>query len=559
MKVYPIYFLILFWCCKTGGNSILASEDIAINVLDFGALPGDKIDDSEAIQAAIDFAIKSRKSSWVYCPPGIYHLSKGLVIANQQKSGEFKFVTLRIGGAIPVYSENQTVGSVAVFKIKNPTFGIALQSARNCTIENLVFLGCSKLENSPEAILARSAKNLKKEKSIRTNRYSPSCALVIDPFAYTIQKENQYPGFSDFYTNRKRSGSSMVLIRGCTFDGHYIALANNPSAYIQNGDNIRIENSHAKRIHTFWSAGQTQSRTNSIDNVYCTGVHTFISGRQIGGVRGTPPTIRNVSIAGFCKQLLNLKTGFSGFSAYQSNFESLWSLGVSNTTWTSFNQCHIKFFKPTREISVPQYHFRSNSILSFNDCDIIYFSNCKLQIPFVFKSMRVNITGGNIEGGLVFADQFTNRGGEQLHNVSFRNVRHKCFGSVLSDTYTGVIPNKMNGKFVPGNVTVVTASNKVYKQSRNTYKLENRGKFQIKEGDKGTIYLVGEGVAKLNINDNLIVAKNFTLKKVKPALGFVQGKDSEKVFLVGCPKEVIGHTVLVSKCSLYKISKVDLE
>ena len=46
---------------------------------------------------------------------------------------------------------------------------------------------------------------------------------------------------------------------------------------------------------------------------------------------------------------------------------------------------------------------------------------------------------------------------------------------------------------------------------------------------------------------------------MKPALGFVKGKASEKVFLVGCPKEVIGHTVLVSKCSLYKISKVDLE
>ena len=160
-KLFLTLFVLTFISCSNKTANLFFLGQV-LNIKDFGAISNDKIDDSKAIQAAIDFAIKSRKSSWVYCPTGIYDLSKGLVIANQQKSGEFKFVTLRIGGAIPVYSENQTVGSVAVFKIKNPTFGIALQSARNCTIENLVFLGCSKLENSPEAILARSAKNLKK-------------------------------------------------------------------------------------------------------------------------------------------------------------------------------------------------------------------------------------------------------------------------------------------------------------------------------------------------------------------------------------------------------------
>ena len=175
----------------------------------------------------------------------------------RKKSGEFAFVTLRIGGPIPVYSENQNTGSVAVFKLQKPTFGVALQSARNCTIENLVFLGASKLKNSPEAIMARPEKSLESEESIRFNRYSPSNAIVIDPFAFNIQRENQYLGFSKYYRNKSRGGSSMVLIRGCTFDRHYIALANNPSARVQNGDNIRIENSHAKRIHTFWSAGQT--------------------------------------------------------------------------------------------------------------------------------------------------------------------------------------------------------------------------------------------------------------------------------------------------------------
>ena len=68
---------------KVAVESLVESE--VINIQDFGAIPNDKKDDSEAIQAAINEAIQSKKSSWVYCPPGVYDLDKGVVIANQKK------------------------------------------------------------------------------------------------------------------------------------------------------------------------------------------------------------------------------------------------------------------------------------------------------------------------------------------------------------------------------------------------------------------------------------------------------------------------------------------
>ena len=113
-RYFKIFLIIsLLPNCVSTKNGL--DNQFMVNVLEFGAKPNDNQDDSEAIQKAIDFAIKSNKSSRVFCPPGVYILDRGLVIARSQGNGEYGFVTLTIGGSVATYAKDQNIGKVAVF------------------------------------------------------------------------------------------------------------------------------------------------------------------------------------------------------------------------------------------------------------------------------------------------------------------------------------------------------------------------------------------------------------------------------------------------------------
>jgi hypothetical protein len=147
----------------------------------------------------------------------------------------------------------------------------------------------------------------------------------------------------------------VFTIRGCSFHNYYIAIANNPSNGVANGDNIKVEDSYVESCHTFWSAGQTQSRNNSISNVYALFINTFVSGNVIGQQQGTPPNIRNVNIAGFCRTVFNIKTAFSGLGVDQCYFENIWSLGIVLANTVHFSQCQFQFALPSEKYFGPPF------------------------------------------------------------------------------------------------------------------------------------------------------------------------------------------------------------
>lgn len=515
-----------------------------VSVLDFGAIPNDGKDDSQAIQNAINEAIISDKSSMVYCPPGTYDLYKGVVVAHQIKSGDFTFVTMVLSGHIPAYSSNPKIGSTTTFKLHNPEFGVAFQLARNCVVRNIVFEGCARFSGKPEDIIDRKLNE--SSQHIKTNRFSPSCAVVIDPFHTTVPEKDRYANHTALYKNKARGGSSMLLIQGCSFFNHYIAIANNTSAAVANGDNIRAEQCHANNVHTFWSTGQTQCRANSIDNVYAIGIHTFVSGSQIGSQGGTPPSLRNINIAGFCRSLVDLNTGFSGFSAYQSYFESIWSLGVANVNFVSFNQCHIKFYHPSDKVGTPPVHLKSNVNVSFNDCDIAYFSNCKERIPFIFDARHITLNGGQIEGGIVTTGGVSNAGGDQVHKVTYNDVLVKCKSTMISQHYSGRIRSSLYGQYYVGGATIDTYDGKSYKISGDTYLVEYTEKAKLKPINESEAYFISADSRSYKTQDNLFSSTpvkcalpNGQNLSVRPALGYISRINKDSVFVKGVNRNVV--------------------
>lgn len=556
--VYVFLLLNGFSCNKKALNT-LNTQDIlfenVVNVKDFGAFPNDGKDDSDAIQNAIDFAIESNKSSRVFCPPGVYILDKGLVVARVRQNGEYDFVTLTIGGEIATYSSDQNIGKVVVFKMKRPTFGIALQLARNCVVENIVFEGSALYSTEIKNIVDWNIEDWGQKSNAETNRYSPSCAIVIDPFHKNVPNKDQYKDHFNKYSNKSSGGSSMILIKGCSFFHHYIAIANNPSSNNQNGENIRAENCHASTCHTFWSSGQTQSRGNSIENVYALFLHTFVSGTEIGNQMGTPPTIQNANVAGFCKQIISMNTGFSGFAVSQSYFESLWSIGFCNANFVSFIQAQLKFHLPNKQMSTPLKHLESNAVVTFQDCDISYFSNCKYKIPFMFESANLNLIGGQVEGGLILPGFLSNAGGERVHRIHYKNVKMKCYNSVISQEYSGIIPSNMANNYVIGGARVRTNRNEEYITPGSTYQLERTESKVVILMQNYQIYFETKNPAQYQIGDNLITETSIEVeqgKNFRPTLGYITRIDGTKVILEGCPYEVINKEVTVNKIGFHR-------
>lgn len=559
------FYILIVLSCSTKSVTNRFDKDIlsnhSVNIIDFGAIPNDNIDDSYSIQKAINFAINTNKSSYVYCPPGTYILDKGLVIANKNNSGEYSFVTLTIGGTTATYAGDQNIGKTVVFKLKQPTFGLALQSARNCIIENIVFEGCSSFSTNPVEILNQKNINLESRFKVVTNSFSPSCAIVIDPFHKNVPSIDQYLGFNENYSNKSTGGSSMVLVRGCSFFQHYIAIANNPSANVLNGDNVRAENCHVSTCHTFWSAGQTQSRSNSIDNVYALFLHTLVSGTKIGSKNGTPPSVSNVNLAGFCKEVFDIHTGFSGLNVYRSYFESIWSLGLSRGLSTSFDQCQFSFAVPNKDFFMPPFHLYTTNSTSFRDCNIQYFNNCNTPMPFLFRSNELFISGGSIEGGVVVADGVTNSGGDDLHKVTLQGVFIKCKGKVAGKKASEKPSTNVNDEIIMGGEAIITSDGDLLINQGTTYtldykeasimKIDNRFKSVSFESKNAKIY---------NIGDNLFSDRTITYEanesniSIRSYVGYVSSITNNKVTVSGVPLGFIEGSTTIYRVS-YPIVK----
>ena len=555
-KIISIAIIIISFCtCKV--SNINLNTRAVININDFGAIPNDGIDDSKAMQNAIDFALSSQGTSFVYIPPGVYDLYRGIVVANFKENDNMHFVTLTISGQISAFASHQSIGKTSVLKLHNAIFGIAIQKARNCVIENLVFEGCAKYTNDSEKIFNWTKEDWGERSNAVMNKYSPSCGIAIDPFHINVPRKDRYLGLDKFYEYSSNGGSSMVIIRGCSFFNHYIAIANNPSNGVQNGDNIRAEHCHVSTCHTFWSAGQTQSRANSIENVYALFLHSFVSGTQIGSQQGTPPTISNVNLAGFCKYVFDIKTGFSGLNLFRSYMESIWSLGVSNGNSTSFDQCHFQFRIPDEKIPTPPFHLYSDKIVALRDCSIEYFNNCNSPIPFLFRSQELIVTGGMIEGGVIVADGITNAGGDDLHKVKMEGVFIKCLNKVAGSKSTQKPESKVKNEIILGGEIVITNEGDLALNQGTTYNLQyletleinsNSAKGQIVfKSDTPNDYSKGNNI----FSDHLIRVKDLNIGEftTRTYLGYVDKKDGNLITLLGVPLGITS-----GKHPIYKVS-----
>ncbi|GEM_PF-6924587 len=521
-------------------GDVIIPQKYVVDITQFGAIPNDSKDDSEAIQRAIDHAIHSKESSVVYCPAGVYKLSSGVIIKNQQSSGEYRHVTLTLTGPAPAYSADQRIGSVAVFEVGKNNFGVGVHKGRNCSIQNIVFKGQT-IYRANQAELLGFGPNSWEDIPVRKNKNSPEAAIVIDPFHKSTSDRDKYPGFERFYSNNSGGGSSMIKISGCSFSNFYIALANNPSSGVSNGDNIVAKNCHVASCYTFWSSGQPQSRANEMSNIYATYIHTFISGNQIGRQHGTPPFVNNINIAGGCKYLAFLRSGFTGAHFNQCYMESIWSLGVFNVNHTSFDNCQIKFMNPDGRHYIPDFHLFSNNPVSFSNSSLEYFNNCKNPIALNLYCEHLTILGGHIEAGVVMPNGITNNGGDEIHNIDVNNTVLRCQNSTAIKNRIGMVEAKLANHVMINNSRFQTSKKEVYENNSTTYRLDYIEKARLTvDAIHKTAKFQTSNPGAYRVGDNLFSPETISIDfgyltklQIRTCLGYVSAVNGKEVTLSG--------------------------
>lgn len=385
---------------KNGNFALVQPIDNKLYVNHFGAIPSDDVADDFYIQEAINYVIE-RDYGVLAFGKGTYTIDTGVVMArtvsptNRQLIVSFE--TVHLEGQGPSYG----TFNATTLEGRNPNgFIIAAQALRNSSIKNMTILmepgvGVDGLFNR-DSLMSYNTTYLRDNyyaQRVRTLTTSPNAAISIDPFGVT-SPSSKYPLWTSSY-NSGLAETSMFHIDGVSIAYTYIGIDINPVGQQSNGDNIRWTNSHCTSVAKVWRTKTSQSRQNSIDNIYLLSCETFIDNQG----SGTPPSIRNVNGAGTIKELYNISTGFGPIRMDNCYFEGIQSIGNVDATLVSFNQCQFKFqqYLESGALALTAY---GGSPIYFNDCSIQFFSNATNPVPLMFNNDYVEARSCHIETGV---------------------------------------------------------------------------------------------------------------------------------------------------------------
>jgi hypothetical protein len=266
-----------------------------LNVRAFGAKGDGQADDTRAIQAAIDHALRTR-SPTVHIPAGLYRTTDTLHLGYGER-----FATVSLVGEA-TYSYAGTAG-VMIMPDATGRPAINVQGARGNVISGISIRGrnhahvASKIARKSGAADADPRGWLDPKIVGGLRRHGPYAAITIDAYsgAPTPDGYPQPPTFEQADAGARRYSSDIVIDR-CWIGGFAVGLAVQPGDSDGNGDFVKITRSHIEHCVYAIAVGNAQSRNVAIRDCTYAGVHTFVTNKHFGrgiGTLGGP--IDNVS------------------------------------------------------------------------------------------------------------------------------------------------------------------------------------------------------------------------------------------------------------------------
>lgn len=397
--------------------AVIQPTDGGYQVNHFGAIPDDGLADDVAIQKAVNFVLTTNtkvKSHSVICAAGVYTINTGIVVSRRD-GADYTFATIEIKGQGNAYAAG--IGRATVWDCNNNDgFGLHLFRVRNSVVSGISFAGnIIDVTNQDSIFFGTSAYYA--QAGIRTNRYSPYAAIVVDGF-WNTSDADAYPDFTSYYSLSSNGGSSNVVIEGCAINGFIVGVAHSISKTVQNGDNMKLRDSYIASCQTAFATGQDQTRGNSIQNIYSLFCQVFVNSESYGVGIGSLPSVDNVNIAGACRQIISNNSSERSQNSFSNIFaESIYSIGESNSPTINFTGCR---FTLTAEKPSPLMVFKGNDINGavFTGCYIGNYGSPNRVMVFSKKTSFYNCTFEGFPTG-----RYTNSPSEELNTLLYYDCR----------------------------------------------------------------------------------------------------------------------------------------
>jgi hypothetical protein len=321
----------------------------------FGMLPNTAADraqsarNREAHQRAVDHAIwlsmAGQGSQRLVFTPGQYHVDGVIkVFRHDPKDGSFWFVSLEIAAPARGYATAEKT----LIRNTNPNQPCyAVQSARNVKFSGFSILGHPDNWIVPSyAQLVGDPAAWSNPARMRDTRWSPACAIVVDPFGSKIVDQDAYPGLEGYYTYNER-GSSATVLENMECQGFPVGVLLSPSADTQNNDSVMIRDCDLSYNTVAVAVCQSQNRAVRIENCRIGVCHVMIDTVTYGVGNGAFPLARDLNVT-HCKYLINAASGVSRGKLINCDVESTWSIGEWSGGRMPFDLegCQIKLLPP---------------------------------------------------------------------------------------------------------------------------------------------------------------------------------------------------------------------
>lgn len=318
-------------------------EGAIVNVRDFGAVGDGIVDDTAALQSAIDFAVANQKI--VSIPSGQYKITNSLIIGTWNgTSWAAGWASMSLIGDNYAYASGISPEIVPTFNNKP---AIIIQNARGVIVQNIAIKGQNTILSTllSDYTLLMDAANFVTG-GARDSQYSPYAGICIDPFGTAVPPDGGYPGMSSYYTTGA-AGSSKIIIDNISISDFVVGIMITPNDITQNAEDFYFRACSIAGTKVSFAVGQSQSRTLSWQGGNSAFAYYGFDTKSYGRQQGIIPNIDGVNMAG--KYLFNANINYgspvSAQSIYAESFASIGSFynNASSQQTVTFIGCSFNF------------------------------------------------------------------------------------------------------------------------------------------------------------------------------------------------------------------------
>lgn len=361
----------------TGQETVSAAYFGAVGDADYKTPEVASTDDTDALQAAIDYCLNLGTVARPYTliiPKGTYRITRPLIIAKKFMNA-YTYASIRIVGEKRNLNDSQADAVIYAQMTDRP--GVVIQGGYGVVLKDIAVIGT----NQWDITLTHVIQGYNQVRSLayvsllddgfynydwtgypwgglnpppltgkhRDHVRSPHAAVVIDPFIDPNQGyADRYPGLEHEYLGGV--GSSAILLEGCSLGRHIVGLAVSPAGLSKNAEAIVVRDCYFHATKIAISLAQSQTRGVNLENISVYACQTAVDNRTYGlDNPGTAPNIRGLLLS-VARNLFNLELSTQSYAFEHIYAEGLLSLGFvgveSNSTQNvaSFTGCAFNFF-----------------------------------------------------------------------------------------------------------------------------------------------------------------------------------------------------------------------